>query len=107
MAIEPISVRDLQIRLSSDTPPFVLDVRTEGEHEIAHIVDALLIPMDEITARIHEVPTDREIVVMCHHGIRSLHVAFWLESQGFTDLYNLSGGIDAWSIEVDSTVPRY
>jgi rhodanese-related sulfurtransferase len=64
-------------------------------------------PMSEIPSRIHELDRGREIVVYCHHGVRSRKVAEFLVRQGFSRVANLAGGIDAWSLHVDSRVPRY
>lgn len=63
--------------------------------------------MADIPLRLSELPRDRAIVVHCHHGVRSMHVAEWLEAQGYARVANLHGGIDAWSTDVDSSVPRY
>ena len=84
-----------------------LDVREDSELEICRIEDALHIPMNEIPERCEALPHDRPLVVFCHHGMRSMHVLQYLESRGFENIINLGGGIDAWSREVDSTVPRY
>jgi len=84
-----------------------LDVREPFEREMAVIRPSLHIPMGEITARSHEIPRDREVIVYCHGGSRSLMVADYLEGLGFRSVANLLGGIDAWSVEVDPSVPRY
>src|SRR5208282_4349576 len=78
----------------------LLDVRELFEREVAVIRPSLHIPMGEIPERAGEIPTDRELIVYCHAGTRSLMVAGYLESRGFKSVTNLSGGIDAWSIEV-------
>ena len=91
----------------SEVPPLCLDVRTLGEYETAAIDNTLHIPMHEIAGRIDELDRERNIVVICHHGIRSMRVALYLRHCGFTAISNLAGGIDAWSITVDDTVPRY
>ena len=85
----------------------LLDVREEHEVQTASIAGARHIPMREIPARSHELPKEKEIVVMCHHGGRSERVAAFLEAQGFADAINLDGGINAWSEKIDPTVPRY
>ena len=87
--------------------PLVLDVREPWEHDRARVEGSTLIPMREIPARIAELPADREIVVLCHHGSRSAQVAQWLARNGVSRVHNLAGGIDAWSRLVDPTVPRY
>src|SRR5690606_10018329 len=102
-----LSVRDLKARMDAGGAPLVLDVREHEEVAIASLPGAVHIPMQEIPARLGELDPEREIVVVCHHGMRSAHVAGFLEHQGFTRVMNLTGGIDAWSLFVDPTVPRY
>ncbi len=87
--------------------PFVLDVREPWEFDRASVAGTTLIPMREIPARLAELPSDRDIVVMCHHGGRSANAAQWLAGNGFARVHNLAGGIDAWSRTVDASVPRY
>ena len=82
-------------------------MREPVEHATASISGAVLIPMREIPGRMTELDRDKEIVVFCHHGSRSAMVVEFLRRQGFARAINLSGGIDAWSLEVDPTVPRY
>ena len=85
----------------------LLDVREPAEIAIAALPDAIPIPMREIPARLHELDLHRPVVVMCHSGIRSGHVAAFLLANGFEQVFNLAGGIDAWSVDVDPTLPRY
>lgn len=85
----------------------LLDVREADERAIASIEPSLFIPMGEIEARMAEIPRDRPIVVFCHSGARSMMVGAFLSQNGYTDVSNLSGGIDAWSRLVDPAVPRY
>jgi rhodanese-related sulfurtransferase len=88
--------------------PLLLDVREPWELETASIPNSLLMPMGDVPSRAHaELDPDSPIVVMCHHGARSLNVALWLRDQGFTHAQSLAGGIDAWSRTVDPSVPRY
>jgi rhodanese-related sulfurtransferase len=89
-------------------PPVLLDVREPWEAETAAIAGATLIPMGEITSRAHtELDPDQPVIVMCHHGQRSLSVTMWLRNQGFEHAQSLAGGIDNWSRTIDPTVPRY
>ncbi|MEO0965383.1 MAG: rhodanese-like domain-containing protein, partial [Planctomycetota bacterium] len=99
----------LRDALAADAPPALLDCRTPGEHEVASIEAALLIPMNELPARVAELAElkDRPVVVHCHLGGRSLKVTQFLRGQGFTDVKSLAGGIDAWSRSIDPDVPRY
>ncbi|CAJ4795071.1 rhodanese domain-containing protein [Burkholderia pseudomallei] len=87
--------------------PIVLDVREPWEIATAKIDGSVSIPMQQIPARSEELDDEAAIVCVCHHGMRSAQVAMFLESRGFTKLYNLQGGIDAWSRDVDPAVPRY
>jgi rhodanese-related sulfurtransferase len=85
----------------------VLDVREGWELKVASIPDVLHIPMNEIPARLAELDTDGEIVVMCRSGGRSMQVAQFLARNGFRSVANLTGGILAWSRDVDSSVQPY
>jgi rhodanese-related sulfurtransferase len=91
--------------------PLLLDVREPWEVQTASVrpqgFDLVAIPMNEIPARIAELPQDRPIACLCHHGARSQRVAMFLAHQGYTDVANIAGGIDAWSRERDPAVPRY
>ena len=92
----------------SNLPTILLDVREPWEVSTASLPGALLMPMGEVTSRAHnELDPDQPIVVVCHHGQRSLSVAMWLRNQGFEHAQSLAGGIDAWSRSVDPAVPRY
>jgi rhodanese-related sulfurtransferase len=106
--IAQLNARDLSQRLNDgDDNLVVLDVREPGEISTASLPGTLNIPMREIPARVDELPKDKDIVVMCHHGMRSMQVAGFLVQRGFKNIYNLSGGIDAWSREVDPKIPLY
>ena len=85
----------------------LVDVREDVELNMAAIDGAMHIPMGQIPARIGELNPDQTIVVMCHTGGRSAQVATYLSQQGFPDVFNLDGGIQAWSSSVDSTIPEY
>lgn len=86
----------------------LIDVREPWEFAAAHIEDSLLMPMGDVAGRAHqELDPDEHIVVLCHLGQRSLNVTAWLRNQGFEQVQSLRGGIDAWSTEVDPSVPRY
>jgi rhodanese-related sulfurtransferase len=106
MVIPP---QELAARLAGDRPPHLLDVREPGEHAYAALPGSQLIPLGELADRIEELEPwrDQDVVVYCHHGIRSAHAIALLRQFGFTRLTNLTGGIDRWSLEVDPTVPRY
>lgn len=84
----------------------LLDVREPWEFETCHINNSILIPMGEIPHKLDQLNKDQPIVVICHHGHRSLRVAIFLEHSGF-EVINLDGGVDAWAKEVDPTMPKY
>ncbi|MDX1670685.1 MAG: rhodanese-like domain-containing protein [Limnobacter sp.] len=85
----------------------ILDVRESWEYDLCHLPDSVHIPLGELTSHTEKLPTDTPIVCLCHHGIRSQRAAMVLSSQGFAPLYNLQGGIDAWSKLVDPSCPTY
>jgi len=92
----------------ADSAPVLLDVREPWEFNTAKLAGSLLMPMGEVTSRAHtELDPDAPIVVLCHHGQRSLSVAMWLRAQGFDHAQSLAGGIDAWSRLIDPSIPRY
>lgn len=106
--MQQLNVRQLKERL--DHPgekPLVLDVREGWELGICALPDITHIPMGQIPARVDELDPDQEIVVVCHHGVRSLRVAYFLQSRGFKKLYNLQGGMDAWAREIDPAMHKY
>jgi len=109
MPIRPLSPAELAAWLQDDarSAPTVLDVREPGEVAICRLPGSTHIPMGEIPSRFGELDPDRPVVCVCHHGMRSLQVAMFLERQGLTELANLTGGIDAWSRERDPSVPLY
>lgn len=85
----------------------ILDVREPFEHAIGVVEGSLLVPMRRIPETLPELPTDRSILVICHTGVRSLRVTEYLRARGFDRVSNIAGGIDAWSREIDSSIPRY
>ena len=102
-----ISVEELKARRDRGENPLVLDVREEWELKLASIPGVVHMPMSQVPARISELSPEVETIVMCHAGGRSMRVAHFLASQGFTNVANLAGGISAWSEAVDATVPQY
>ena len=86
----------------------LVDVREPWEVETAKIAGAKLIPMGEVKSRAHqELDPDQHIVVMCHHGVRSMNVTAWLRQEGFEKAQSLAGGIDRWAREIDPSIPKY
>lgn len=104
-----ISPTELAERLRSDAPPRLLDVREVEENQFVSLPGSTLIPLGELASRVDEIEDwkGEEIVVYCHHGIRSLNAIGQLKHFGFTKLRNLAGGIDRWSMDVDPKLPRY
>ena len=101
--------QELAALLKASNPPRLLDVREPEEHELAAIPNSTLIPLGQLAGRACELSQwkNEEIVVYCHHGIRSLHAIHLLRPLGFVRLVNLAGGIDGWARDVDAKVPRY
>ncbi len=102
-----MGVGQLRDLLAAGKMPTILDVREREETDIAKFAGALEIPMGEVPARLSELDPDEDIVVLCHHGIRSGRIAAYLDQQGFLRVANLTGGIDAWSLMIDPRIPRY
>ena len=103
-----ISVAEVKSKLDSSAIFTLLDVREPWEFETAHIAGAKLIPMGDVPTRAHqELDPEDHIIVMCHHGVRSMNVTAWLRQQGFEKSQSMRGGIDAWSRFIDDSVPLY
>lgn len=100
------SPREVAEALRSSAPPRLVDVRTPEEWDVAHIPGATLIS-EELTQEMMQWPKDTPIVFYCHHGQRSLDAASYFAGHGFRNVRSITGGIETWSLEVDSSVPRY
>jgi rhodanese-related sulfurtransferase len=86
----------------------LIDVREPWEFATARIENSVAMPMGDVPSRVHqELDPEERLVIVCHHGMRSMNVTVWLRNQGFEQAQSLRGGIDAWSAEVDPAVPRY
>lgn len=107
--MQQITAQELAAWLADSTknPPVLLDVREPWEYETCHIAGSTLIPMQTIPARQQELEPDATIVCICHHGMRSMQVANFLEHSGFSQVINLTGGVHAWATQVDATMPIY
>lgn len=92
---------------SARAAPVVVDVREPWEFERCRIDGSLLVPLAQLPARRAELPNDKELVLVCHHGGRSQQAAMWLAQNGFPNVHNLRGGVEAWALEVDPAMPRY
>lgn len=104
--VPAITVEKLRDLLSAEKPPVVLDVREQREFDICRIPGSILIPLGDLPQRSVELPTDRMIVVHCHHGGRSSRATAFLRQQGF-ESFNLTGGIHDWSLRIDQNVKTY
>jgi rhodanese-related sulfurtransferase len=104
-----ISVREARALLDSPSPPRLVDVREVEEFAICKLPGAELLPLSTFAKDFSEKLTDKSqrIVLYCHHGMRSLRAAEFLSGHGYTDAKSITGGIDAWSREIDPAVPRY
>jgi rhodanese-related sulfurtransferase len=107
MSYETITPAEFAARRERGEAPRLVDVREPGEFELARVEGAELLPMSSFFRWYESLEREEEIVVMCHHGVRSAMVCMALARAGFKRLYNLAGGIDRWSEEVDPAVPRY
>ena len=103
-------VTPAEVREARDDPDTVLiDCRTPEEHEFCRIQGAQLVPLQELAQRLDEFEdhADKRIIVYCHHGRRSLQAAAMIRATGFENTWSMAGGIDQWSLAIDSAVPRY
>jgi adenylyltransferase/sulfurtransferase len=107
--IEQISVHSLAEKLKSAAPVYLIDVRQPWESDLAALAGSVRIPLNELPERINELapPNGAMVVAYCHHGVRSLTAAGILIRHGFEQVHSLAGGIDAWSREIDASIPRY
>lgn len=97
----------LQARMAAGDALQLVDVRERWEFERARIDGSTLMPMGEVGTRLEELSRESDIVVICHHGGRSMQVALFLERNGFPNVHNLTGGVDAWARSVDPSMPTY
>ncbi len=102
--IEP---KELKVKMDTGTKVLVVDVREPWEHQIASIAGATLVPLNTLPANMKMFEGAEEVVIFCHHGMRSLNAAAWLRSQGVDGARSLTGGIERWSTEIDARVPKY
>ena len=107
MTVKKLSPRELKNKIQQHEKLFLLDVREPQEYQYCRIVNSVLIPLNQIPQRMGELDKNQEIVVICHHGMRSEQAANYLVKSGFKNISNLTGGIDAWSSACDSSVARY
>ncbi len=107
--MQHLTVQELAMWLAdgSRPQPVLLDVREAWEYETCHIQGSLLIPMSSIPARQEELDPEQPVVCICHHGARSMQVGAFLERAGFEHVVNLTGGVHAWAVEIDSNMATY
>jgi rhodanese-related sulfurtransferase len=105
--LKQISVKELAERLQAETPPILIDVREPDEYAYAHIDGAAHKPLGDIFSWADELDKGKEYVLLCHSGSRSMQATMLLQQMGFTNVSNVIGGIDAWSVHVDPRMPRY
>jgi rhodanese-related sulfurtransferase len=105
--VRQISVEELAQWRAGGKHFVLLDVRDEHELRMASLPESVHIPMREIPARFTQLDRTAEIAVLCHHGGRSAYIAHFLSMQGFANVHNIAGGIDAYSKRIDKNVPRY
>ena len=101
------TVLELKAQLDAGRDIQIVDVREMWEFSIAHLPGSTLVPMHEFGARLEELDRTRPTVIVCHHGIRSMHAALALRGRGFTEVRSLRGGIQRWATEIDPTMPQY
>jgi rhodanese-related sulfurtransferase len=104
-----VSPAEAKSRLSA-ARAVLIDVREPEEYALAHIDDSQLMPMQSIPAQLQQLEglaDERDLLVLCHHGVRSLQTAAWLRERGIENCFSVAGGIDQWSREIDPGVPRY
>jgi rhodanese-related sulfurtransferase len=102
-----ITPKEVKARMDRGEQFLFVDVREPWEHQTAHIAGAKLIPLGQIPANFGELDVDGELVLFCHHGMRSLDAAAWLRSQGVQGARSMTGGIERWAVEIDPKVPHY
>jgi rhodanese-related sulfurtransferase len=105
--MQQITPTQLAQELEAGEQPVLLDVREQREFNHCRIEGSQLMPMQTVPLRLNELDPDKRIVCICHHGARSMQVGLFLESKGFTNIVNLSGGVAAWARTVDPTMPTY
>jgi rhodanese-related sulfurtransferase len=106
--MQQINARELKQRLDNgQKQPLLLDVREPWEYAICHIEGSQLVPMRDIRHSADDLDPEQETVVICHTGIRSQQVCYFLEQMGFDNVFNLWGGVHAWATDVDPAMPTY
>ncbi|MFI9654992.1 rhodanese-like domain-containing protein [Guyparkeria sp. GHLCS8-2] len=107
--MQNMKAKELAAWLNDETrpSPLLLDVREPWEYQLCHIDGSRTMPMNTVPANVAQLERDMPIVCICHHGMRSMQVALFLEQHGFSNVINLTGGVDAWAAQVDNNMPTY
>ncbi|KRB76822.1 rhodanese-like domain-containing protein [Noviherbaspirillum sp. Root189] len=107
--MQNLTAPELAVWLADESrqKPVLLDVREPWEYQTCHIAGSVPIPMNTVPARMQELDDEAPIICICHHGARSMSVAAFLERNGFANVINLTGGIHAWALQVDQSMPTY
>lgn len=105
--IPEIDVITLAGKQEAEEQFFLLDVREPHEADLCKIDGSMLIPLGQIPQRAQEIPKDLPVIIYCHHGGRSARALQFLQTQGFNEVYNVKGGIDAWAVEIEPEMVRY
>jgi rhodanese-related sulfurtransferase len=101
-----ITVEELKQWREENSNLCIVDVRQPDEFNIVSLTNSFNIPLDQLPNTFVQLPVDEKIVTLCHHGVRSLRAALWLRSQGY-EAFSVRGGIDAWTIKIDPSLPTY
>lgn len=104
-----ISCQQTKDLLEGKDSPILIDCREPHEYELCHIKGAILVPLSDFVGKVEALfhDADQDAIVYCHHGVRSLYATQYLHQQGFTKTLSMQGGIDAWSLKIDTSVARY
>lgn len=102
--MRPIEVHN---KVKSGEELLIIDVRESFELELCKLENAIHIPMSKVPLQLNKIPKDKELVIMCHHGVRSMRIVNYLKTQGITNIHNMDGGIDLWAREVDNNMTKY
>ncbi len=105
--MQTLSAEALKQKIDSGDKPVLLDVREDWEYEICHLPESINISMSNVNEMLAKLSPDDETVVICHHGMRSFQVGSYLEQNGFKQIINLEGGVDAWAKTVDPSMAQY
>lgn len=106
---EEISILSAAELIASETPVLLIDCREQHEYDFCHIDGSILVPLSSFAGKAEAIlkHSDQQVLIYCHHGVRSLHAVRYLTEQGFPNTLSIQGGIDLWSLRVDSNIPRY